>query len=77
MWKPTNVKALTTRFLIRHVSSNCLLRSGTATLPQWGFKQAEVVCQKVPDAKSVNNMWNVEQHWNSKRMLLFIRFFIN
>jgi dolichyl-phosphate-mannose-protein mannosyltransferase len=65
--RPKLVKALTTRFLLRHVSSGCLLRSGTTTLPQWGFKQAEVVCQKIGDMKSANNMWNVELHWNDKR----------
>ncbi|KAJ3415012.1 Protein O-mannosyltransferase 2 [Chytridiales sp. JEL 0842] len=64
--RPKHVKALTTRILLRHLSSGCLLRSGTAMLPQWGFKQAEVVCQRKGDVKSANNMWNVEQHWNPK-----------
>ncbi|KAJ3328364.1 Protein O-mannosyltransferase 2, partial [Blyttiomyces sp. JEL0837] len=61
---PPHIKALTTRFLLRHVATGCLLRSGSVTLPQWGFKQAEVVCQKAADVKSVNNMWNVELHVN-------------
>ena len=65
------VRSLTTRFLIRHVTSGCLLRSSGKTLPEWGFKQAEVVCQKKADKKSTANMWNVEQHWNDKRKFLF------
>ncbi|KAJ3214338.1 Protein O-mannosyltransferase 2 [Dinochytrium kinnereticum] len=62
---PTHVKALTTRMRFRHVITGCLLRSGGATLPQWGFKQSEVSCS--PDGKndSANNIWNVEQHWNN------------
>ncbi|KAI8855162.1 dolichyl-phosphate-mannose-protein mannosyltransferase [Chytridium lagenaria] len=65
-WRPVRIKALTTRFRLRHVQTNCLLRSGGVTLPEWGFKQAEVACQAIPDNKSRNNMWNVEQHWNDK-----------
>ncbi|KAJ3103925.1 Protein O-mannosyltransferase 2 [Phlyctochytrium planicorne] len=65
-WHPVKVKALTTRFRIRHIQTNCLLRSGGVTLPEWGFKQAEVACQAIPDDRSRNNMWNIEQHWNEK-----------
>ncbi|KAJ3220287.1 Protein O-mannosyltransferase 2 [Dinochytrium kinnereticum] len=65
-WRPVRIKALTTRFRLRHLQTNCLLRSGGVTLPEWGFKQAEVACQAIPDNKSRNNMWNIEQHWNDK-----------
>ncbi|KAJ3111328.1 Protein O-mannosyltransferase 2 [Phlyctochytrium bullatum] len=41
-WRPVRIKALSTRFRLRHVQTNCLLRSGGVTLPEWGFKQAEV-----------------------------------
>ncbi|KAJ3143090.1 Protein O-mannosyltransferase 2 [Physocladia obscura] len=65
--RPTTIKSLTTRFLIRHQKSQCLLRYTGELLPQWGFKQNEVVCQRRnPDTKDVANMWNIESHWNSK-----------
>ncbi|KAJ3099454.1 Protein O-mannosyltransferase 2 [Phlyctochytrium planicorne] len=60
------VKSLTTRFRLRHVMTGCLLRSPGTTLPQWGFKQAEVSCAPKGDNSSINNIWNVEQHWNDK-----------
>ncbi|KAJ3119046.1 Protein O-mannosyltransferase 2 [Phlyctochytrium bullatum] len=61
-----HIKSLTTRFRLRHVVTGCLLRSGGATLPQWGFKQAEVSCQVNGQNDSSHNIWNVEQHWNDK-----------
>ncbi|KAI8917124.1 Dolichyl-phosphate-mannose-protein mannosyltransferase-domain-containing protein [Powellomyces hirtus] len=60
--KTKRVKSLTTRFRLRHNLSGCLLRSHAVSLPQWGFKQAEVVCQKKGDPDSRNHMWNIEQH---------------
>ncbi|KAI9017818.1 Dolichyl-phosphate-mannose-protein mannosyltransferase-domain-containing protein [Gaertneriomyces semiglobifer] len=60
----TTIRSLTTRFRLRHVHSGCLLRSHAVNLPEWGFKQAEVLCQKKGDPNSSNNMWNIEQHWN-------------
>jgi dolichyl-phosphate-mannose-protein mannosyltransferase len=33
-------------------------------LPQWGFKQEEVVCQKHSQDESENNYWNIENHVN-------------
>ncbi|KAI8806925.1 Dolichyl-phosphate-mannose-protein mannosyltransferase-domain-containing protein [Cladochytrium replicatum] len=60
------VRSLTTRFRLRHVMTGCLLRSHAVNLPQWGFKQAEVICQKRGDNSSINNIWNIEQHWNDK-----------
>ncbi|KAG5458504.1 MAG: MIR motif-containing protein, partial [Olpidium bornovanus] len=64
------VRSLTTRIRLRHVPQGCLLRSHGVNLPQWGFKQAEVVCDKKNDLSSLNNMWNVEQHWNEMRTKL-------
>lgn len=60
-----NVRSLTTRFRLKHVNLNCYLRAHHVTLPQWGFKQGEVVCDKQL-RKDVFNLWNVEQHWNEK-----------
>ncbi|KNC98481.1 uncharacterized protein SPPG_06181 [Spizellomyces punctatus DAOM BR117] len=58
------IRSLTTRFRLRHNLQGCLLRSHAVSLPQWGFKQAEVVCQKNGDPNNRNHMWNIEQHWN-------------
>ncbi|KAJ3316742.1 Protein O-mannosyltransferase 2, partial [Blyttiomyces sp. JEL0837] len=65
-WRPTLMKSLSTRFRLLHVATGCYLRSTGNTLPQWGFKQVEVVCHKAADKKSANNMWNIEQHWNDR-----------
>ncbi|TPX65618.1 dolichyl-phosphate-mannose---protein mannosyltransferase [Chytriomyces confervae] len=60
------VRSLTTQFALRHKELGCLLHSGESkNLPEWGFKQAEVYCDKTADLKNLGNLWNVEQHWNS------------
>ncbi len=59
------LRSLTTRFRLRHVDLECLLRSHNVNLPQWGFKQAEVVCDRRNRSDDFN-IWNVEQHWNPK-----------
>lgn len=60
------IRSLSTQFRLRHVQSGCLLRADRVTLPQWGFKQEEVVCQKKPNNDSTSNYWNIENHVNSK-----------
>ncbi|KAI8610310.1 Dolichyl-phosphate-mannose-protein mannosyltransferase-domain-containing protein [Chytriomyces sp. MP71] len=62
---PREVRSLTTRFALRHKLLGCLLHSGEAkNLPEWGFKQAEVYCDRSGDETKLGNQWNVEQHWN-------------
>ncbi|RKP00453.1 hypothetical protein CXG81DRAFT_29974 [Caulochytrium protostelioides] len=62
------IRSLSTRFRLRHVVLGCLLRSHAVNLPQWGFKQLEVFCQKKEhaDPLSLGNLWNIELHENSK-----------
>ncbi|KAI7907111.1 Dolichyl-phosphate-mannose-protein mannosyltransferase-domain-containing protein [Cokeromyces recurvatus] len=60
------VRSLTTRFRLRHERLGCLLTADGGTLPQWGFKQTEVYCDKSDDVDNPHAMWNVEQHWNPK-----------
>ncbi|KAI9254306.1 dolichyl-phosphate-mannose-protein mannosyltransferase [Sporodiniella umbellata] len=60
------VRSLTTRFRLRHERLGCLLTADNTVLPEWGFKQAEVFCDKDSDDTSAYSMWNVEQHWNRK-----------
>jgi len=63
--KIDTVKSLTTRMRFVHVNSGCLLRSHNVILPQWGFKQAETLCDK-QKRQDYHNLWNVEQHVNEK-----------
>ncbi|KAI9257774.1 Dolichyl-phosphate-mannose-protein mannosyltransferase-domain-containing protein [Helicostylum pulchrum] len=60
------VRSLTTRFRLRHEKMGCLLTADNGVLPQWGFKQTEVYCDKRNDTENPHSMWNVEQHWNEK-----------
>ena len=63
-----NVRTLTTRFRLRHVFLNCLLVSRSVVLPQWGFKQREVICDRKAKPNDPHAWWNVEEHRNEKRM---------
>lgn len=60
------VRSLTTRFRLRHEKMGCLLTADNGVLPQWGFKQTEVYCDKNNNTDDPHAMWNVEQHWNEK-----------
>ncbi|KAI3635152.1 hypothetical protein MIR68_006718 [Amoeboaphelidium protococcarum] len=59
------IRSLSTRLRFRHKVHKCLLRSHNVNLPEWGFKQAEVVCDKY-NKTDLYNIWNVESHWNDK-----------
>ncbi|KAI9312190.1 Dolichyl-phosphate-mannose-protein mannosyltransferase-domain-containing protein [Dichotomocladium elegans] len=63
---PKRIRALSSRFRLRHNELGCLLRSEAVQLPQWGFKQGEITCD--PESKSTDprNWWNVEEHRNEK-----------
>ncbi|KAI8141008.1 Dolichyl-phosphate-mannose-protein mannosyltransferase-domain-containing protein [Fennellomyces sp. T-0311] len=60
------VRSLTTRFRLRHVQLNCLLAANNVVLPQWGFKQIEVTCDKRNRENDPHTWWNVEEHYNDK-----------
>ncbi|CAO1630114.1 unnamed protein product [Jaminaea pallidilutea] len=61
-----NVRSLTTRIRFRHKLLNCYLRAANAILPQWGWKQVEVSCDKENNTKDDHTYWNIESHWNSR-----------
>jgi dolichyl-phosphate-mannose-protein mannosyltransferase len=61
------IHSLTTRLRLRHQNSGCYVRAANAVLPQWGFKQIEVSCDKENNPKDVHTFWNIESHWNEKR----------
>ena len=65
--KYDRIHSLTTRLRFRHWSSGCYLRAANAVLPQWGFKQIEVSCDKENNPKDIHTYWNVESHWNDRR----------
>lgn len=68
-----HVRSLTTRFRLKHKTFNCYLRSHDIHLPEWGFKQAEVTCDKRL-RQDDNNLWNIEQHWNDKSKLNYYNY---
>lgn len=59
------LKAMTTSFRLRHEIIDCYLRSDRVNLPEWGFKQLEVTCDK-KKRKDSYSLWNVEHHVNPK-----------
>lgn len=65
------VKALTTRFRLRHVFLGCLLASRNVALPQWGFRQQEVVCDRKSSPSDPHTWWNVEEHHNTACKVLY------
>lgn len=60
------IHSLSTRLRLRHMNSNCYLRAANAILPQWGFKQVEVSCDKENRPKDEFTYWNIESHWNDR-----------
>lgn len=64
--KNGRVRSLTTNFRLRHRVLQCLLTAENKNLPEWGFKQVEVTCDKRNRTKSEHSIWNIEQHWNDR-----------
>lgn len=61
------VNSLTTRMRFRHQNLNCYMRAANAILPQWGWKQVEVSCDKENNPKDEHTYWNIESHVNDLR----------
>ncbi|KAK2466632.1 hypothetical protein APHAL10511_000890 [Amanita phalloides] len=60
------IHSLTTRLRFKHEVLGCYLRAANAILPQWGFKQVEVSCDKENNPDDTRTYWNVESHWNDR-----------
>ena len=60
------IHSLTSRIRIRHQSSGCYIRADNTVLPQWGFKQIEVSCDKENRPRDEHTYWNIESHWNDR-----------
>lgn len=65
--KVDRIHSLSTRLRLKHLNNNCYLRAANAILPQWGFKQVEVSCDKNNDPADEHTYWNIESHWNDRR----------
>lgn len=52
------LRTLRTHFKLRHLNSGCYLFSHKVKLPEWGFEQQEVTCNK--NAVKANSLWYVE-----------------
>ncbi|EPZ35059.1 MIR motif domain-containing protein [Rozella allomycis CSF55] len=61
----TSLKSLTTSFRLKHSQTGCYLRSSIKNLPEWGFKQLEVSCEKKLKFRK-DSLWNIEMHKNDK-----------
>jgi dolichyl-phosphate-mannose-protein mannosyltransferase len=61
------IHSLSTRLRFKHLNSGCYLIAANAILPQWGFKQVEVSCDKNNNPKDEHTYWNIESHWNDRR----------
>ncbi len=66
----SKLRTLTTAFRLRNAVMGCYLRAANVNLPQWGFKQIEVTCDKKNNPKDTFTHWNVEAHTNEKRKCL-------
>lgn len=60
------IHSLTTRIRLRHQTSGCYVRADNTVLPQWGFKQIEVSCDKDNRPGDEHTYWNIESHWNDR-----------
>ena len=60
------IHSLTTRLRIRHMVSGCYIHAANKPLPEWGFKQIEVSCDKENNPSDPFTHWNVESHWNDR-----------
>jgi dolichyl-phosphate-mannose-protein mannosyltransferase len=67
--KVDRIHSLTTRLRFRHQVFGCYFRAANVNLPQWGFKQVEVTCDKNNNPEDTHTYWNVENHWNDRRKL--------
>lgn len=68
-WK--RVRTLRTHFRLRHALQGCYLFSHKVKLPEWGFEQQEVTCNK--NAVKANSLWFIEsaKHPNRKWLAVF------
>lgn len=59
------VQTLRTKFRLRHILTGCYLFSHKVKLPDWGFEQQEVTCNKNPSKE--NGLWFIETNAHAAR----------
>lgn len=59
--------AIKSQVRLIHVGTDQVLRFTGRQLPDWGFNQHEVVCDKIHDQQDA--VWNVEEHRYTKSKL--------
>ena len=59
------LRTLRTHFRLKHALTGCYLFSQKVKLPDWGFEQQEVTCNK--NAPKANSLWFVETAKHAKR----------
>lgn len=59
------VQTLRTKFRLRHILTGCYLFSHKVKLPDWGFEQQEVTCNKNPSKD--NGLWFIETNTHAAR----------
>ena len=59
------LQTLRTRFRLRHTLTGCYLFSHKVKLPDWGFEQQEVTCNKNPSKE--NAVWYIETNTHPMR----------
>lgn len=55
-------KTILSEVKLLHVNTSAVLKLSGSTLPDWGFRQLEVVGDKVAKASHQSLVWNVEEH---------------
>ena len=64
----SRLQALRTNFRLRHVMTGCYLFSHKVKLPDWGFEQQEVTCNKNPSKE--NGLWYIETNTHGGRTFI-------
>jgi dolichyl-phosphate-mannose-protein mannosyltransferase len=60
------LRTLRTVFRLRHALTSCYLFSHKVKLPEWGYEQQEVTCNK--NAPKANSLWYIETAMHEARM---------
>ena len=63
------LRTLRTTFRLRHALTGCYLFSHKVKLPEWGFEQQEVTCNK--NAVRPNSLWMIETAEHTKCSFCF------
>ncbi|CAI2031856.1 hypothetical protein SEUBUCD650_0H03490 [Saccharomyces eubayanus] len=61
---PTLLHPLSTSFRIKNSILGCYLAQSGKNLPEWGFRQKEVVCLKHTSKSDKRTWWNIDTHEN-------------